>query len=591
MSRFRWFVLVFLSLVLSAPSRAIEPASVDEEPIYQGKTLAEWIDGLKDPEWEVQRAAAQSLGIFGPKKDVISALTTALKNEDAGVVLPAAQTLGKFGLKAKEALPELRAAYKRLSAGPPARAGGKKYSEKYLQLFAEARQAVAEALILIDDHPGPELAPVLIQALKTGDGDRRRDIIIKLGKLGPAAAKTTVPALIAILKETDEVARHSSAGLYSTAVGLGSTSGVSSEKAKEIRLEAIKSLGRIGSAAKPALHALTLAMKLAAPEKNAPVQRIEGWDKPIGSADAKIQVISFTIHTGDKAMLQACAEALGRIRVESKGTAGALRVALRDLDEGVRWAAVCALLESDHDAKQFMPLLLNFLCDKDAALRRVAVEALGKSGADKKQILPAMTAALKDTEEKVRAAAAEALGKVGVEDKEVVQALIAALGDKEIDVFQAVGRTLVKFGPKAKAAIPQLLVFLRDSNPAKRAMSCLVLASIGPAAKEAIAPLEKMSQSDATEYVRLTAYAALARIDSSRLKDTLPHLTAALRSKESDVVEAAGISLVLLGRDARDVLPMLRTLRDQTSDADLKQVIETVIEAIEHPGENPLTDW
>lgn len=584
MRRHIGLLLLFVSLMLSASGRA------EEEPVYQGKTLGEWIDDLKDPKWEIQRAAAQSLAVFGPKKEVVSALTTALKNKDAGVVLTAAQTLGKFGLKAKEALPELRVAYKRLSASPPKLAAGKKHSQRYLKMFAEARHSIAEALILIDDHPGPEFAPILLEALKNGDADKRRDIVIRLGYLGPDAAKTTVPALIGIFTDTDERVRQQSEATHSYPGGsspsLESFSEVPLEKVNEIRLEAVKSLGRIGPAAKPALHALTLAMKIAAPEKEARMQRIEGW--PIESTDAKKVSFSFTVVTGDKAMHQACAEALGRIRSESKGTIGALRVALRDLDEGVRWAALCALLESGQDTKEFVPILLNFLRDKDAALRRVAAEALGKSKGEPKQIVPPLLTALKDTEAKVRAAAAEALGKIGVADKEVIRGLVVLLGNKEIDVFSAASMALGRFGPQAKAAVPRLLALFHDSDAEKRLMTCLTLGTIGPSAKKAITPLAKIAMDDSAEHVRLAAHAALAQIDSSRLNDTLALLTKTLQrdsdnDKDKQVILTAAFGLILLRRDARDVLPKLRALRDQTSDADMKEVIDKVIEAIEHP--------
>lgn len=615
----RW-VLLFVPLLLSTSSRAGGPTA-DEEPIYQGKTLAEWIDDLQDPKGERQRAAVQSLAVFGPKREVVSALRSALKNGEVAVVLRAAQTLGKFGLKAKEALPELRETCKKLRAGPSPLPSGENYAEEYLQMFAETRRAVAEAMILIDDHPGPEIAPLLLEVLNTDDADKRREIVIKLGKLGPAAAKTTVPALIAVLEDTERAAR-TEAWRYPDA-SYSTKKSLTRENLLAIRLEAIKSLGRIGPAAKPALHALTLAMKFAAPAKNAAMVTAEVSDKPVGSADAKIRTISFTVATGDKAMLRACAEALGRIRPDAKGTVGALRFALRDLDEDVRWAALSALLEHGQDTQEFVPIFFKFLHDKDGALRRVAVKVLGKSGAERKQVLPALTAALKDkdlfvrvtaaealgelkpkakqavpallaalkdTEKGVRAAAAESLRKIGVADKDVIQALIAVLGDKETEVFLAASKTLGKFGPQAKAAIPRMIVLLQDSDVDKRAMTCLVLGSIGPAAKEAIAPLEKISQDDSKEMVRLVAHAALAKIDSSRLKDTLPRLTAALtQSDNGELAEMAAMSLILLGPDARDVLPKLRKFRDQPSNAALRSGIDRLIEGIQH-GKSAF-DW
>ncbi|HTU22414.1 MAG TPA: HEAT repeat domain-containing protein [Gemmataceae bacterium] len=620
MSRHTWLLLLFVALMLSASVRAVESAPAEEKPVYQGKTLAGWVEDLKDPKWEIQRAAVQSLAVFGPKKAIVSALATALKNEHAGIILPAAQTLGKFGLKAKEALPELRAAYKRLRAGPPKLAAGKKYSKEYLKMFVEARRAVAEALILIDDHPGPELAPILLESLKTDDADKRRDVVIRLGKLGPDAAKTTVPALIGILTDTEERVRRESGAMTNAAAGgiplASSSSELPLEKVREIRLEAVKSLGRIGSAAKPALHAVTLAMKSAAPDKNTRVQQMEVADKPVRAADATNRTISFTLVTGDKAMLQACAEALGRIRPEAKGTIVALRLALRDLDEGVRWAALCALVVSGQDKKEVVPILRQFRGDKDAALRRLAVEILGKSGAEREQILtvltealkdkdasvresaakalgemgtkaketvPALVVALKDAKENVREAAAESLGKIGAADKEVVAALIAAMDDKVESVGGAAGLALTKFGHPAKQAIPVLIAHLENADPKHRGRCCLLLGLFGSTAKEAIPVLEKMSREDPAEWVRLGAYAGLAKIDTSRLKGTVRRLATALQSKREDIRGAAVECLGYLGPDARDALPALRALRESSNDISLNFALSSALEEIEKP--------
>lgn len=611
MRRLSWSVLMFALLLSSPPSRAAEPSPAEEEPIYQGKTLSEWIGGLKDPQWETNRIAVKALAVFGPKKETVSALRTVLKSDDVRVVLIAAQTLGKFGVKAKEALPELRGAYKRVSAGPPKLAPGERYLDGYVKLFTDACRAVAEALILIDTDPGPELAPILIEALKSDDADKRRDIVIKLGKLGPEAAKTTVPALIGVLTHTENRVQRPTGSSYVRT----SSSDIPLEKIKEIRREAVKSLGRIGPPAKPALHAITLAMKSAAPDKNSRVIQMEASDKPVGSADATIPTKSFTFFT-DKAMLQACAEALARIRPEAKGTFGALRLALRDLDEGIRWAALCALLETGQDPKDLMPFFLKFLRDKDAAYRRIAVEASVKFGAETKQVVPAVTRALKDedasvresaagalgefgpkakqcvsalipalkdSEEQVRRQAAESLGKIRVTDKDVIPALIAALEDKDDDVVMTAGEALTKFGAEAKTAIPALIIGLKTSGPQKRSIFCFLLGQFGPVAKEAIPALEKTPQDDPDECVRLGAYTALAKIDSSRAKDTVIRLIDSIENKE--VRGAAVECLGLLGPDARDALPVLRRLREDAPQ--IAGVIDIAIEAIEKPKKKP----
>lgn len=617
MRRYSWSVLMVMVLMSSPSSRASESVSSDEEPIYQGKTLTEWVGDLKAPQRETQRIAAKALAVFGPKKEAVSALRAVLKSDDVRVVLLAAQTLGKFGVKAKEALPELHGAYKRVSAGPPTLPPGGKYSEEYLKLFADARRAIAEALILIDNDPGPELAPVLIEALKSEDADKCRDLVIKLGKLGPEAAKSTVPVLIGILTDTEKRLQrqngHGSVTLFSSS---DSPFDFPPEKFKAIRLETVKALGRIGPQAKPALHAITLAMKSAAPAEETLLKQLEISEKPLRSINAPNPATSFTVIDGDKAMLQACAEALGRIRPEVKGTLGALRLALCDLDDDVRWAALCALLETGQDTMEVVSILLKFLRDQDAACRRVAATALGKSRAEMKQLEPAMEAALKDKDDcvrkfaakalgdfgpkakqsasaliaalkdsdwQVRHQAAESLGKILPRNKDVIPALIAALQDEAGSVFEAAAEALTKFGAEAKASIPAIIVLLQNSGTQKRGQSCLFLGQFGPVAKEAIPVLEQTAKEDSEEGVRLVAYAALAKIDSSRVKDTVRRLVTSLQKEE---LRGASVEcLGFLGPEARDALSALHRLRED--DFQNRGDIDRAIEAIEKPKEKP----
>ena len=565
-----WLVLVLVPLLGSAANWASGQGPAEAKPIYQGKNLEEWLEALQDTQAENRTVAAQSLAVFGPQEKVVAALAKSLKDgDDYTVVRAAAETLGKFGPKARKALPVLRTVYQTLSE-----------TGISLESRTQARQAVADALILIDDHPGPELAPILLGILKIEDAEKRRQIVTRLGKLGPDAAKTTVPALIQALTDKDN----------------------------GVRLEAAKALGLLGPAARPALHALTLALKKAAPEKTAVA----------GTASLEtVGRVTFTVVTGDKDMLKVCAEALGRIRPETKGTAAALRLALRDLDDGVRWAALCALLETGQNTKEIVPILVPFLRDQDASLRRVTVEALGKSGSPAKQILPHLTAALKDAnvsvretavkalgervaeakpaapamlpllkdkEAKVRSAAVAALGKIGLPEQELVPVLVGALADKESDIVSAAMKPLIKLGPRASSAIPRLLDLLKDGNEEQRVSVSLVLGSMGRAGKDAVATLEKTSKDDSSGSARLMAHAALAKIDPSRLKATLPQLTAALKTKDEKRLEVALLGLLLLGRDA---LPSLRAVREHIADAEVRDGVDQVIEAIQDPKKSP----
>lgn len=581
-------ILLSVSLLLSASSRATE-ASADEDAIYQGKSLAEWIGDLKDPVAANRSAAAQALAVFGPKKEVVTALAGVLKDDKSDVVVSAAKTLGQFGSKAKAALPELRAVFKRLTEEMR-----KPLHNGEVSTAPGDRCTIAEALVLIDDYPGAEFASILRIALDTDDARKRYNTVIRLGKLGPDAAKATVPVLIDCLKD----------------------------KEGEVRREAAKSLGRLGSAARSAVHALTLSLKNAAPEKkNREVTYVGTTRQLVRESDRNTPTISVPGFPEDSEMVQACAEALGRIRPDAKGLVAAMRVALRDLDEGVRWAALCACANSDQDAGELAPILLVLLRDKEAAVRELAAEVLGKSGAGPKQILSPLTAALKDPVAFVRLSATEALGnmgskakpsspalivalkdedtrvrkaavrslrKIGSPDKQAIAALVSVLGDEEESVREAAVHVLAAFGPLAKTAVPSLLVYLKDEKVKKRTGVCIILGRIGSAAKEAMPLLEKQSRGDSRPEVRVMALAALANIDSSRRKDIIPRLTTvlqeALRTQDNDLSIAAEIGLVLVGSDT---LPALRELRDKSSTtAKRREYIDNVIDAVQHPDKH-----
>jgi HEAT repeats len=187
----------------------------------------------------------------------------------------------------------------------------------------------------------------------------------------------------------------------------------------------------------------------------------------------------------------------------------------------------------------------------------------------------------------VRVAVVRALGRIGLPDKEAVPILVGALKDSNDDVFTAALQGLGRLGPRAKGSIPHLLPLLKNASLEKRVSVCLVLGFIGRSATDAVSALDKTAKSDAEPAVRLLALAALAKIDPSRLKDALPRLTAALKTKDEKQLEAAQVGVFLLGRDA---LPSLRALREQVSDMRLRAGIDEIIQAIEDPKKSAFSE-
>lgn len=367
---------------------------------------------------------------------------------------------------------------------------------------------------------------------------------------------------------------------------------------------------------------MMMAMKLAVPKKEAtaparqPVQRFQLSRASSVSAIASTEIDSWYTakYCIDLPMLRACLDALRRIRPES-GPLGAVRLALRDLDEDVRWAALSALRESERDTSDIVSVLLPLLRDKNEAVRWIAVNVVGQAKSEAKSIVPALAAMLRDENAYVRASAArvlgskgaaakeavptlldviedsaeqvrqdvaEALGKIGTADPKVIAALIAALEDKNEDVRGAAGEALTKFGARAKSAVPALIPFLQSENRNERGFGCVLLGRFGPVAKEAIPALEKIARADSEECLRPIARTVLARIDPSRLKETVADLSAMLQSQNEELRMVAVEALEFLGPDAQEALPALRRLRKRSGGSETSE-INSAIEAIANP--------
>ena len=75
------------------------------EAVYQGKTVSQWVEALKDKEEDVRLGAAMALGKMGPA--VVPTLIQALKDKEEDVRIGAAFALSKIGPAAKDAVPAL----------------------------------------------------------------------------------------------------------------------------------------------------------------------------------------------------------------------------------------------------------------------------------------------------------------------------------------------------------------------------------------------------------------------------------------------------------------------------------------------------
>ena len=104
------FLSLPLILVLVGVCFAAEPKPAStpqgKEPLYNGKTLSEWVVLTKDKDEKVRARAAYALQCIGlDDRSAIPAIAELLKDKSDGVRYSAACALGLLGSRAESAVP------------------------------------------------------------------------------------------------------------------------------------------------------------------------------------------------------------------------------------------------------------------------------------------------------------------------------------------------------------------------------------------------------------------------------------------------------------------------------------------------------
>lgn len=232
---------------------------------------------------------------------------------------------------------------------------------------------------------------------------------------------------------------------------------------EELRLAAIESLGKIGTAAKATLPALEKSLK----DKNPQVRR-------------------------------ATLQTMGLIGPASLPI---LLVALKDNE--LRADAAAALGGVGRAAKDAVPILCKILQDPDVEVRRNAATALGAIGQQTPEVIAALIQTLPDKE--AGEPAAESLGRMR---RLAVKPLIEALRSEESRDRAALA--LSRIGPPAVSATTPLL---KDDK--LRVTAIQILGGIGGFARDAVPDLEAIAQ-DKNDAAHLDAAQAVDKIKKSR---------------------------------------------------------------------------
>ncbi len=282
-------------------------------------------EGIMSRNSAEQAAAIQSLDTLtdAEKRDVVAGLRKALR-KDAVSAEKAAQALKHLGSVAEPALPELVEALR--------------YDEE------SVATAVGQALIAI----GPSAISPLKAELNDANLFVRRRAAQILGQFG-AAARSAAPALVLMLYDS-EYQVHAAAEMTLIQIGEGSIAPLSA------RLQTEDEQGR--------RLVLGVLSKLGAPA---------------------VPIIVKTLQKDPSSYVRvSAAESLREPGAATPEAVQGLIAGLRDLDEGVRVAAVSTLGQLGDRAKSAAPAVEKlFRSDSDALVRQRAGDALGQLNAEK----------------------------------------------------------------------------------------------------------------------------------------------------------------------------------------------------------------
>jgi HEAT repeat protein len=214
------------------------------------EAIAPLVEALKEDNFEVQDTCADALRRLGDP--AVAPLRDALESNNVQLRSGAALALAKLGSTAKEALPALNEALKDESSLVRVRVAQAVWNvnqaDSVVPVFAaaleEPHQDIQIATMRALRSLGSRAAPVisqLVQLLKAGGSEVRREAVITLGQVG-SENEQTVPALIQALEDSDPTVRRSAA----------------------------MALGSLGSKAKDAVAALNKVIK---EDFNIPVRR------------------------------------------------------------------------------------------------------------------------------------------------------------------------------------------------------------------------------------------------------------------------------------------------------------------------------
>jgi HEAT repeat protein len=386
---------------------------------------------------------------------------------------------------------------------------------------AATRMRAAQVKYQID-HKAEDVLPVFIEGLK----DRRREVwsqaALGIGRLGSAAAPA-LPELMRLVASTDEA----------------------------FSFELQQAVAGVGPAAVGPL------VDLAADPKATPqqIQKASFLLNRLG-ATAAPKLLPLLNHA-NPALRQLACNVLGNAPGEVRRVVPRLAERLKDENVGVRMSALNSLSHYGSAGRAAVPQVIDLYKSNDTPdhLRFICLSTLTQIGAGDPAVKPLAVEALDNKNPMARAQAVVLLQAVDPQHPQLLPRAMKAL--EEPTGTHLALQVLQRMGPAAAPAVETLRQRLRkDPNVYNRMQIATTLADIGPAARVAAPELVELlkERNPSTRHAVLQAVHRLGGADSGKL---IPALMDLAREEQG---YTRGLAFDLLGEQgpaAAEAVPML----------------------------------
>ncbi len=445
-----------------------------------------------DPAYEIEASAVLARLTRDPVRGTLR-IRNALSARSPAIRALAAERLGDFGVAAAPFMDALREL-------------GTRDDDAFV------RWSAIVAMARIETRHAPNEAR-LLEALGDPDPRIRRLGVEGLAAMGVPGTRAPSELQLALRRGSAEV-RHAAALALAKRedVGLHMLAAELDADAPGVREDAVRGLGRMGSAARPVTP--EIVARLDDRSRRVRVVAVDALGR-IGPAETVVPAILDAVRE-DRSLASAARDAmttLGALAVPA--LLDALDDDSRDLAaEAAEWlvaigtpsrdailnrrpfedprariqaARVRGLLSADPvpalDVMEF------YVRSPVTALRAEALAAAASFGPEASPALATIAGRLEDREASVRAAAIRAIGRMAAAGAPAVPALARIVEQGSAVERRQALEAIAALGPFAEAAVPALVTTLRDGSEEDRAEAAHALAEIGPAALPAVAEL------------------------------------------------------------------------------------------------------